>query len=79
MCRPSNSENNYSHKELENQIADLQQQHCADSIKIQKLKVHNQELLKQNRELEQNASLYNRRMEYLKDYPTAYRNTLKVK
>lgn len=79
LCRPSNSENNYSHKELENQIADLQQQHCADSIKIQKLEVHNLELLRQNSELEQNASLYNRRMEYLKDYPTAYRNTLKVK
>lgn len=73
LCRPSNSENKYSHKELENQIADLQQQHSSDSIKINSLEVKNQELLKQNRELMQNAALYNRRMQYLQTWPHVYK------
>ena len=79
LCRPYNSENNYSHKELENQITDLQQQHSSDSLKINSLEVKNQELLKQNRELMQNAALYNRRMQYLQSWPQAYKETLKVK
>lgn len=78
LCRPYNSENKYSHKELENQIDDLQQ-HSSDSIKINSLEVKNQELLKQNRELMQNAALYNRRMQYLQTWPNAYKQTLKVK
>lgn len=79
MCRPSNSDNNFSHKELENQITDLQQQHSSDSIKINKLEVKNRELLKQNRELMQNAELYNRRMQYLQTWPNVYKQTLTVK
>lgn len=77
--RPHNSENNYSHKELKNQITYLQQQHSSDSIKINKFEVKNRELLKQNRELMQNAELYNRRMRYLQTWPYVYEQTLKVK
>ena len=79
LCRPSNSDNNFSHKELENQITDLQQQHSSDSIKINKLEVKNRELIKQNRELMQNAELYNRRMQYLQTWPHVYIQTLTVK
>ena len=79
LCPPSNSENNYSYKELENQIADLQQQHRSDSIKINSLEAKNKVLLKQNGELMQNAALYERRMQYLQTWPQVYRQTLKVK
>ena len=79
LCRPSNSDKNISHKELENQITYLQQQHSSDSIKINKLEVKNRELLKQNRELMQNAELYNRRMQYLQTWPHVYKQTLTVK
>lgn len=79
LCRPSNSDKNFSHKELENQITYLQQQHSSDSIKINKLEVKNRELLKQNRELMQNAELYNRRMQYLQTWPNVYKQTLTVK
>lgn len=75
----SGGENNYSIQELENRIADLQQQHCSDSIKIQELEVENQGLLRQNGELMQSTSLYNRRMEYLQTWPSVYKQILKVK
>lgn len=75
----SGGKNDDSFQELEDRIANLQQQHSSDSIKIQELETENRELLKQNGELMQSTSLYNRRMEYLQAWPYVYKQILKVK
>lgn len=65
-------------EKLEKMVVKLQEQHKSDSIKIMSL---NKKIFKQDDLIKEHTAereKNKRRMEYLKAYPTAYKNTIKI-